>query len=266
MWKKFTDYMSNTLGGVLIHLLLAGAVLVILSLVYFYIYLPAITNHNESITVPNIEGMQFNRLQEFLGNRNLRWEVSDSSYSAKYPPLTVMKQFPHAGSKVKENRKIFISLNRINPPTVPIPNLLDRSVTNAEAVLRSNELKRGRIELIPGPFLNVVQGMKFDGREIEAGEPIPKGSTIDLVVMDGGSNSIQAPNILGYSLEDAKIPIFGSNLNLGSIHLVGDTTNANPVVLRQKPIAYETIKVGDIIELWIGKKGSPVPDDEDDIQ
>lgn len=266
MLKKFTNYINNTLGGILIHLFLAAAVLFVLAIVYFYVYLPAITNHNESITVPNIEGMQYARLQDFLGNRNLRWEVSDSSYSAKYPPLTVMKQFPHAGSKVKENRKIYISLNRVKPPTVPLPNLLDRSVTNAEAVLRSNELIRGKIELISGPFLNVVQGMKYDGHDIAAGELIPKGAVIDLVVMDGGSNKIQAPNVLGYSLEDAKIPIFGSNLNLGSIHLVGDTANAGAVVLKQKPIAYETIKVGDIIELWIGKKGTPVPEDEDEDQ
>ena len=168
--------MNNTLGGILINFLLAGIILATLAILYFYTYLPAVTNHNESITVPNIEGMSFDRLEEFLGDRNLRWDVNDSSYSEKYPPLTVLKQFPQAGSKVKENRKIFISINRVNPPTVPIPNLVDRSVTNAEAVLRSNELKRGKIELVSGPFLNVVQGMKYDGRRIEEGERIPKGS------------------------------------------------------------------------------------------
>lgn len=256
--------MNNTLGGVLINILLAGVVLTTLAILYFYAYLPAITNHNESITVPNIEGMSYDRLEEFLGERNLRWEVSDSSYSDEYPPLTVLKQFPHAGSKVKENRKIFISINRINPPTVPIPDLVDRSVTNAEAVLRSNELKRGKIELVSGPFLNVVQGMKYEGRDIEEGERIPKGSVVDLVVMDGGTNTMQAPNLIGYSLEDAKIPIFGSNLNLGSIHLVGDTTNVDPVVLKQKPLAYETIRAGDIMELWIGQEGSEIPEEDDE--
>lgn len=264
MLKKFRGYMNNTLGGILVNILLAGVILATLAILYFYTYLPAVTNHNESITVPNIEGMSFDRLEEFLGDRNLRWEVNDSSYSEKYPPLTVLKQFPQAGSKVKENRKIFISINRVNPPTVPIPNLVDRSVTNAEAVLRSNELRRGKIELVSGPFLNVVQGMKFDGRKIEEGERIPKGSEIDLVVMDGGTNKQQSPNIIGYTLDEAKAYILGVNLNLGSIHLVGDTTNANPVVVKQKPLAYETIRAGDIMELWIGQEGSVVPDDEDE--
>src|SRR5690606_40019244 len=84
------------------------------------------------------------------------------------------KQFPQAAAQVKVGRKIFISLNRVNPPTVPIPNLVDRSVTNAEAVLRSNELRRGKIELTSGPFLNVVQAMKYDGRVLKEGDRVPR--------------------------------------------------------------------------------------------
>jgi beta-lactam-binding protein with PASTA domain len=261
MFKKFRDYLNHTLGGVLIHMLLAGGILFTLAILYFYVYLPSVTNHNETITVPNIEGMNYDRLEEFLGERNLRWEVSDSSYSDEYPPLTVLKQFPKAGSKVKVNRKIFVSLNRVNPPTVPIPNLVDRSVTNAEAVLRSNELKRGKIELTSGPFLNVVQAMKYEGRELKEGDRVPKGATIDLVVMDGGNATLEAPTFLGYTLDEAKVYILGMNLNLGREIVVGDTTNAEPVVLKQKPLPSETIRVGDIVDLWVGKEGTVVPDD-----
>jgi beta-lactam-binding protein with PASTA domain len=36
------------------------------------------------------------------------------------------------------------------------------------------------------------------------------------------------------------------------------------VVLKQKPPANENIKVGDIVELWVGKKGTPVPEEEEE--
>lgn len=252
-------YHNNTLGGFLIHVSIAAGLLFLLAVLYFYVYLPAITNKGESITVPSIEGMHVDKLEDFLVNRNLRWEVSDSSYSDNYPPLTVLKQFPRAGSKVKENRKIYISINRINPPTVPVPNLVDRSVVNADAVLKSNELRRGKIELVSGPF-NVVQAMKFEGRPIKEGTRIPKGSVIDLVVMDGGSNKVETPRVMGHSLEDAKFLIFGANLNLGVVHVVGDTTHG--VVLRQKPTGYTTSLVGDMVDLWIGQEGTDI--DEDD--
>jgi beta-lactam-binding protein with PASTA domain len=78
--------------------------------------------------------------------------------------------------------------------------------------------------------------------------------------MDGGTNDLKAPNLEGTSLEDAKVLIFGSDLNLGRIIQVGDTTGA--VVLKQKPDAYENIKVGDVVDIWIGSPGTEVPDEE----
>ena len=129
-------FKSNTLGGLFLHLVLAAAVLIVLSVLYFYAYLPHITNHGESITVPSVEGLPITKVEDFLADHDLRYEVNDSSYSAEYPPLTVLKQYPAAGAKVKENRKIFVSVNRKNPPTVKMPDLIDGSLTNAEAVLR----------------------------------------------------------------------------------------------------------------------------------
>ncbi|HTE31194.1 MAG TPA: PASTA domain-containing protein [Chryseolinea sp.] len=252
---------TDTLGGLLLHILLAGSFLLLLFILYFFAYLPSTTNHGETITVPSIEGMQIARLEDFLVKRNLRFEVNDSAYSSEYPPLTVLRQYPQAGSKVKEGRKIFISVNRLTPPTVPVPALVDGSVVNADAVLRSNELRRGNIELVAGPF-NIVKEMKYKGNKIEAGDPVPKGAVIDLVVMDGGSGKdFPAPDNLGATLEDAKFVIFGNNLNLGDVHIIGDTTGGG-VVLKQKPAPNQNIKVGDVVELWIGRPGTELPDED----
>lgn len=256
-------FKTDTLGGLVMHLLLAGSLLLALLLLYFFAYLPSTTNHGEVITVPSIEGMHVNKLEDFLVKRNLRYEVNDSAYSAEQPPNTVLKQFPQAGSKVKEGRKIFISVNRKTPPTVPVPALVDGSVVNADAVLRSNELKRGAIQLVPGPF-NIVKEMRYRGNKIEAGDQVPKGATIDLVVMDGsGPNSNgETHKYIGMTLEDAKFLIFGYNFNLGEVHIEGDTTGG-AVVIKQKPGPDENIKVGDVVELWIGKPGTTIGSEDD---
>jgi beta-lactam-binding protein with PASTA domain len=255
--KKYT----STVSGLLVSIVVTCGTVFLLMILYFYVYLPAITNHGETITVPNIEGMKLEQLDEFLVTRNLRYEVNDSSYTEKYPPLTVLKQYPSAGSQVKENRVIYISLNRITPPTVPMPNLVDGSLINAEVQLKSNELKRGRIQIISGPYLHVVKEMKFRGEKIEPGTRITKGSVIDLVVYDGGSDSLPCPYVTDMVLEDAKVAILGSNLNL-DIEVVGDTTGTEEVViLKQKPEANENIRVGDIVKVWVGKKGTTLPDD-----
>lgn len=254
----------TTLGGLLASLAITIGSVLLLFVLYFYVYLPIVTNHGETITVPSIEGMQLEELKTFLGDRNLRYEVNDSSYSEIHPPLTILKQYPKAGAKVKENRVIYLSINRVKPPTVPMPDLVDGSLINAEAVLRGNELKRGEIELVNGPFLHLVKEMKMNGATLLPGTRIPKGSVIDLVVEDGGNATVTTPDLIGYTLEDAKIPIFGSNLILGTVHPVGDTSKVLSVILKQKPVAGKTIRVGDIVELWIGKKGTPVPEDEEE--
>lgn len=258
-------FKSNTLGGLFLHLFLAGTVIIVLSLLYFYVYLPNITNHGESITVPSVEGLPITKVEDFLADHDLRYEVNDSSYSADYPPLTVLKQYPAAGAKVKENRKIFVSVNRRNPPTVKMPDLIDGSLTNAEAVLRGSELKRGKIRLVRGPFLNVVKEMQIDGNKVVPGVLVPKGTMVDLVVMDGGSNKLPTPNVLGFSYEDAKVNILGSNLNVGDITLVGDTTDLQPVILKQTPTPGEIIMVGDVVDIWIGEEGREVPEEEEPL-
>jgi hypothetical protein len=79
MFSKIRKYNNSTLGGILIHLILAGILMLGLALLFFYWYLPNITNKGESITVPNIEGLSIEKLEEVLGDRSLRWEVDDSA-------------------------------------------------------------------------------------------------------------------------------------------------------------------------------------------
>jgi eukaryotic-like serine/threonine-protein kinase len=262
MKLQFKNLKGNTLAGVFLHLLLAAGILLLLAIFYFYVYLPKSTNHGETITVPDIEGKSIAQIESELAKKSLRYEVNDSTYSAEYPPLTVIKQYPHPGAKVKEGRKIFISINRVNPPSVPVPDLIDGSVVNADAVLRSNQLKRGQIELVPGPF-NAVKEMRYEGRKIAAGTRVPKGSIIDLVVMDGGSSEEPTPDVTDYSFEDAKFTILGSNLTVGKVTLLGDTLRKKAVVVRQNPEPGENIKVGDAVDLWIGEKGTNTHDDFD---
>jgi eukaryotic-like serine/threonine-protein kinase len=262
MKLDFKKYNRNTLGGLLIHIMLAGTLLLLLGIFYFYAYLPNVTNHGESITVPNIEGLPVQKVEAFLAKHDLRFEVNDSSYSSQYPPLTVLKQYPSPGSQVKENRKVYVSVNRINPPTVQMPDILNTSLINAEAVLRGSELKRGKISLIRGPWLNLVQSISVRGNKVTPGAPVAKGTIVDLEVMDGGSSYLPTPNVLDFSYEDARFSLIGSNLNL-SVTLVGDTAGMSPVVLKQKPGPNENIKVGDVVDLWIGAPNTDVPDEND---
>jgi eukaryotic-like serine/threonine-protein kinase len=260
---------NNTLGGVLGNFCIVFGILLFIIIIYFYIYLPNSTNHGESITVPDLKGMKMEELETFLSEHDLRYEVSDSSYSQDLPPLSVLLQFPKPGAKVKEGRVIYVTINQINPPTVPLPDLVDRSRINAEVVLKSNELKRGDIILEPSPFLNLVKEMRFDGQPIQAGTRIPKGSTIDLVVGDGnGPADFTIGNLVGDSYERALFKLAGWNLHLGNIQIPEgvDTTGIEPIVFKQYPVQGDSVRVGDPVDLWIAPKGYKEPEEGEESE
>ena len=234
------------------HLVIAVAFGSAITLIFFYIYLPVVTNHGESITVPDLQGVSIDELQEFLVERDLRFEVVDSVYSAELPPLTVTRQFPKPGSKVKQKRNIFISLNSINPPSTRMPDLRDKTLKNAELILKSFELVPGKILYKPDPFRNVIDQL-YNDEPIEPNTPLSKGSVIDIVRGDGhGIRLFEMPDLRGLPLAEANVIIRGNNLQPGLVFNDDSLTVASLVVLRQSPRQGLTVRIGRSIDLWLG--------------
>ena len=147
----------------------------------FYIYFPFKTNHGDTITVPNLIGMELNEIDEFLTDRDLRYEIlNDSSYSSEYPAYTILQQNPSENEKVKENRKIYLTLNSSIPPKIKMPKIINGSVKNAQLILRSYDLKLGDITYVPDMARNAVLKIFINGDSISENDLILKGSVIDL--------------------------------------------------------------------------------------
>ncbi|MEN8248810.1 MAG: PASTA domain-containing protein [Bacteroidota bacterium] len=251
----------NSWPDVIKHLSIVIVLGAIITLSFFYIYLPIITNHGESITVPDLQGLSVDELQGFLVDRDLRYEVVDSVYSADLPPLTVTRQFPKPGRKVKQKRKIFISLNSIMPPMTRMPDLIDKTIKNADLILKSYELVPGKITLEPDPFRNVLE-QQFQGEPIEPNTLIPKGSVIDIVRGDGhGISLFEMPDLRGLPISEANVIIRGNNLEPGLVFNMDSTEVDQPVVIQQSPKQGLTVRVGRSVDLWIGNRMHPdLPD------
>ena len=234
---------------------MAGIGIVVL-LFFFYIYLPATTNHNETITVPDLVGKSFTEIDDFLTNRNLRYEVTrDSGYSADFDPEVILSQNPKGGAKVKENRKIYLTLNANVPPQVKMPNLINTDLLNARDILESNGLELGEISYVPDRRENAVIAQKYNGKNVATGTLVYKGSKIDLVIADGeGVKRFATPDFLGKTLEELKFQIEASGLRLDEVNYVlNDTVPPNRVYKQLPPIG-AMIRTGDLIEVWINSK------------
>ncbi len=267
--KVVQSFKEHNARGLLLNLGLIVAVGLTLLLTFFYWFLPSITNQDETLTVPNLEGMHYDQLDEFLKKRGLNYEVQDSAYSSVYEPFTVLKQYPAAGELVKEGRKIYIIIKSREPEKVRMPNLIDGSLKNAELILKSYGLKRGEITYKPDLAPNAILEQWHDGEKIEPQTLIAKGSEIDLVVGDGfGNRQFPLGNFVGRSLEDVEFAINGQGLNVGSVIVqivdpdfyldlnILDVDSLlvteSEIVVKQNPEYGTTVRLGDIVDLWVG--------------
>ena len=219
MWQKVKGILKEkSWKALLVHIGIMLSIVIALIILFFFVYLPSSTKHGETITVPNLEGMSLTEMDEFLRKRNLNYEVSDSNYTSSYPPLAILKHYPQAGSYVKENRKIYLTVNSYQPKSVNMPNLIDGSLKNAELVLESYGLKRGKITYKPDLAPNAVLEQMFEGKSIAPTTPVLRGSKIDLIVGDGlGQRTFSVPRFIGLPIDEADFSIKGSGLNTGSV-------------------------------------------------
>ena len=219
---------------------------------FFYLYLPWTTHHNQIVTVPDLVGMKQADLEAYLEARDLEYLVEDSTFNPDKPVLSVLSQYPQPGQKVKVGRKIFVTLNSRQPPLVKMPNLLNRSVTNAEGELESYGLKKGEIQYVADLQFNAVLQQLYRGKPITEGTQVPKGSRIDLVVGNGlGEQEFDVPSLAGQSYDEAGFTLSGLELKVGSVIYEGGSGKPDGTVLRQRPEPGQKIRVGDQVDLWV---------------
>ena len=248
---------ADTWFDVLLHLLLIAALGAALVLGFFYVYLPITTHHGETIVVPKITGMNLADLTSYLDERKLAYFVDDSSYAPGTRPLTVLTQEPAPGEKVKQDRKIYISVAMRRPPVIKMPKLTDGSVKNAQLILKSYDLEIGQIKLVPNVAQNAVLKQLLNGREIAPGAPIAKGTKVDLEVGDGlGNTEFALPNLVNMPEDEARTLLAGQHLEVGEVFKQPTEVGQTPgTVVRQRPAATEgaTIRMGQLVDLWVAE-------------
>ncbi|AKD01830.1 PASTA domain-containing protein [Pontibacter korlensis] len=247
-------FKANSFLDVIKHLLIMGVIVAALVLGFFYFYLPSTTNHGESISVPKITGLQLQDAETLLEEQNLRYFINDSTYKPDQKPFEILTQDPAPGAKVKEDRKIYISVNMKNPPMIKMPKLIDGSVKNAELILKSYDLRKGKITYVPDLQQNAVLKQFVNGKEVKPGDMVPKGALVDLHVGDGlGETEFEMPSVVGMPVDEASVLLVGQGLQIGNIIYVQGSQEPDGTVLKQRPFAEvgAKIRVGELVDLWV---------------
>ncbi len=142
------------------------------------------TQHGKGISVPSVRGMQLDEAEMLLRNQHLEIVVIDSTYLSEYPSGTIVEQNPNAGSRVKKERLIYVTINSKSAPQKAIPDVIDNcSLREAQAKIGAAGFILGENEYILGEK-DWVYGIKYRGRKLTSGEKVPIGATLILVVGD----------------------------------------------------------------------------------
>ena len=247
------------------HLALAVAIGIIL-LLGTLLFLRIYTHHGQAITVPDMTGLTEEEVEDVILSRNLRSQVIDSVFSSEMPRGTVIKQNPGPGSRVKKNRRIFLTMNAVNPEMVTMPRLVGLSIRQARLALENAGLQLGEIEYRPDYAINNVLQQKYRDSVIFEGTEIGKGSVIDLVLGMGLSDeTTRVPDLVGLPLGIAREMIADHYLNIRAITydlaMVNADDSANAFIWRQYP-EYDQLRrlnLGMEVDIWLTTDSTLLP-------
>jgi|AntAceMinimDraft_16_1070373.scaffolds.fasta_scaffold11788_2 beta-lactam-binding protein with PASTA domain len=232
------------------------AVIIVLTIVIIWgilKFLDYYTLHGKFITVPDFTGLTEDDLDKFSSDRYLKYIIVDSIHDNSKEKGSVIAQDPLPNTKVKDKRKIYLTIVAKQPEKVDMPNLVDLTLRQATVTLKIYELRLGVLEYIPDIAKNAVLKQKYKGEIIVPETRIEKGSIIDLILGQGLKHEkTKVPVLLGMTREEAIKNLKESSLNIGAeiFENIDDTANAR--VYKQRPACYKKkyLFLGQSIDLW----------------
>lgn len=241
-----------------VNILVALLLLFLIGLV-FVLSLNSITQHGVARSVPLVVGKELDKTRTELEAKDFEVVVQDSVYYDSLPPSMIVKQVPEADAVVKVNRTIYVTVNRVVPPDVDMPNLVGYSFRNAESVLRNLGLKLGDTTSKADFAKNSVLEQSYKGNPVTPGTKIKIGSRISLVVGSGiGNDDMPVPKLVGLTYSEAKVLLEAQGLILGPVlpsPMVRDTGSAYVVRQSPSPLNEEgkrfRIRPGQMVDLWL---------------
>ena len=157
--------------------------LFLLSLIFF---LKITTKHGDFIVVPNLEGKTVAQIDNQLSELNLKYVISDSgNYNPEFKVNSVLDQLPKANSKVKEGRKIYLTVNASDFEMVEIPKVTRVTVRQARKTIESLGFIFGDIEYVDDIARDEVISIFNDGDELNEGDFLKRTSVIDFKLGNG---------------------------------------------------------------------------------
>ena len=179
--KEFFSFKTNKYFWVNILVMIVAVVLIVFGVMK---WLDVYTRHGEAVVVPDVKGMTVDEASKMFRNHGLVCVVSDSNYVKNMAAGIVLDVNPGIGQKVKEGRTI--------------------SLRQAQAKVLAAGFKLTEIQLMNGEK-DWVYGIKYQGRSLNAGDKVPLGAALTLMVGNGENEPLESDSM--ENVEGADEPV-----------------------------------------------------------
>lgn len=186
-------------------------VLIVIYALFDWWLMPTYTRHDTSVAVPRVTERSFAEAQQILQRRDLQAERQPAQrFNPNVPRDEVVDQTPPAEALVKPGRRVYLTVNIGQTPTVKIPDLEGASVREAKNRLLALGLKAGEVrpDSVPAPYPNTIT------RQSPApGDSLKKGSMVDLWYSRGLGNKLATvPDVTALTVKAARDTLLRHNL------------------------------------------------------
>ena len=164
--------------------------------------------------MPDIRGEYLYKGKKILNDEEFKVEVIYMPYNENNIPGTIIKMFPRAFTKVKNNRTINLTVAG-HQEDIITPDLVGLTLRNAKIEIAKFDLK---LDTVIYEFNSLYEDNFVSFQMPKKGHLIKSGNRIILGVSRGNPPDYYiVPDLVGKSLHSAKLLIVNSGLRLGAV-------------------------------------------------
>ena len=218
------------------------------------------TNHGESMALPTFEGMQIEQARAVAEDNGLNLDVTVGPFDPEKAPGLVVQQQPPVGSRVKNNRTVYLTVLSSDAPDVALPSLVGNydynqyvrllKVKNLNYRVRERQFDAKQED---GTILYMYyDDRKITDEDLRKGVQVPMGSTIDFVITQRRTDNVRLGDYRCQTYGTAEFAINGSQLVIGRV--IGEVSNRNAAyITRTEPGPGASLETGAKVDVYLSE-------------
>ncbi len=222
-----------------IFLFVVGVLMLTLLWLRFY------TNHGQELDMPDYVGTQLEEATKNAEDKTFEIVVNDSTHIVGKPGGEILDQNPKGGAKVKENRKIYVTITKFNADRIKfsdLPTLYGRDFEQKRKELQHLNINANikKFTYDPGEPNHILE-VWYDGkiianRDIERNDvEIEKGGTLDFVLSEQSGGTAAVVDVRCMTVGKARFLLKNLKFDLGEIEPASLAGDDNAIIVEQEP-------------------------------